>query len=501
MGVGIGRRKLLAGISTKTPTPVENHLQQPRPLTRQQIADWQPYPPPAAGLAPLAQARRRMAEAGQWQPWQALGRRMSIGCVALEVTQRCNLDCTYCYLSESSEALQDIPLEEVLRRIDMIHAHYGERTDVQVTGGDPTLRKRSELVQIVRAIRARNMQPSLLTNGIKASRDLLEELCAAGLEDVAFHVDLTQQREGLRSEAALNAVREEYIERVRGLPLSVFFNTTVCADNFDEIPALARFFAKHSDVVRLAAFQIGADTGRGTERGAVPGQAALTPAAVQAQIEAGLGTRLEFDAARAGHAQCNRYAFGLVVNGRVYDFLNDRALVHDLLAQTAHLSFDRRDRRRMVRTAAGFLIRHPRRLLRFIAHAGKTAWQARADLFAARGKVGKLSFHIHHFQDAQALDESRCAACSFMVMTPEGPLSMCVHNAKRDDYLLLPTQLTRQQAVLFWHPATGAVQSRKPGKIEVELTRKNARGRAKAALAPASPNQPLPAEAGALVLE
>ncbi len=26
---------------------------------------------------------------------------MNIGCVALEVTQRCNLDCTYRYLSES----------------------------------------------------------------------------------------------------------------------------------------------------------------------------------------------------------------------------------------------------------------------------------------------------------------------------------------------------------------------------------------------------------------
>ena len=31
---------------------------------------------------------------------QVLGKRSTIGCVALEVTQRCNLDCTLCYLSD-----------------------------------------------------------------------------------------------------------------------------------------------------------------------------------------------------------------------------------------------------------------------------------------------------------------------------------------------------------------------------------------------------------------
>ena len=34
-------------------------------------------------------------------PNQVLGRRSTVGCVALEITQRCNLDCTLCYLSEA----------------------------------------------------------------------------------------------------------------------------------------------------------------------------------------------------------------------------------------------------------------------------------------------------------------------------------------------------------------------------------------------------------------
>ena len=64
------------------------------PMTREEIEAWQPYPLPDDGLTALERARHRMEQAGQWAPWQVVGRRMAIGCVALEITQRCNLDCT-----------------------------------------------------------------------------------------------------------------------------------------------------------------------------------------------------------------------------------------------------------------------------------------------------------------------------------------------------------------------------------------------------------------------
>ena len=107
------------------------------------------------------------------------GRRWPIGCVALEVTQRCNLDCTACYLSEHSEAVKDIPLEELFRRIDLIFDHYGPHTNVQVTGGEPTLRNREELVAIVRKVSRKGMRPALVTNGIRAKRE-----CPTGCEGV-----------------------------------------------------------------------------------------------------------------------------------------------------------------------------------------------------------------------------------------------------------------------------------------------------------------------------
>ncbi|MGH8761167.1 MAG: radical SAM protein, partial [Burkholderiales bacterium] len=343
-------------------------------MTPEDIRAWQPYPLVNDGQTPMQRARVRLEKANQWTPWQMMGRRFPIGCVALEITQRCNLDCTYCYLSESSEALKDIPLEEVYRRIDLIHAHYGDRTDVQVTGGEPTLRKRDELIAIVRYIRQKNMRSSLFTNGIKATRDLLEELCEAGLEDVAFHVDMTQGRKGYRNEVELNDIRQNYIERARGLPLSVFFNTTVCPGNFHEVPDLVKFFVRHCDVVRLAAFQTGADSGRGTERERV----AVTPDTVQQAIERGTGVPLRSDVAASGHRDCNRYLFALVIAGRVYDGFANAALVQKVLLESGVIGFARANRPRLFAQLIGFLALRPRLLVSLIAEVGRLlrrAWR------------------------------------------------------------------------------------------------------------------------------
>ncbi len=293
-------------------------------LTAEEIESWRPDPWVAAEPASFDQARERMRAVGQWGPTQAMGRRWPVGCVALEITQRCNLDCSICYLSENAEAVRDIPLAELFRRIDAIADLYGPHTDVQVTGGDPTLRKRSELIEIVARIRARGLRASLFTNGIRAKRDLLEDLAEGGLVDVAFHVDLTQARKGYAAERDLNAVRCDYIERARGLPLSVIFNTTLFHGNLDEVPTLTRFFARHSDVVRLASFQLQANSGRGTERRRDP---RITMDAVAELIEAGVGTKLTFDAPRAGHARCNRYAMASVANGRVHDLFDDKPFI------------------------------------------------------------------------------------------------------------------------------------------------------------------------------
>ncbi len=457
-------------------------------LTPREIAEWQPSPF-RESVNPLMEARERMQRTGQWAPWQALGRRMPIGCVALEITQRCNLDCTYCYLSESSEALRDIPIEEVFRRIDLIVSHYGQGTDVQVTGGEPTLRNRDELIAIVERLVARGLRPSLFTNGIKVTRDLLEALSHVGLVDVAFHVDLTQERAGFDSEQSLNTLRLQYMDLARGLPLAVMFNTTLCQRNIADLPMLATFFAGRHAQVRLASFQIGADTGRGVDR---PDEA-IDIARVTGGIRSGIGGALTFDALSAGHRECNRYAFGVVANGKVLDLCTDHDFVTRIYAAIASVQFDRRSKLGSALAFAKAVLSTPGLRIGAVTRAIAFAWQHRDDLIASRGKIGKISYFIHSFMDASALDSERCDACSFMVMTPEGPISMCVHNAKRDDYLLQPARVEAAQVIRFWNPATGVVTADFPGKAVIALSRKNARGRARSRVGMASTVATMPA--------
>ena len=382
-----------------------------------------------------AELRERLARNGLWQPQQMGGRRWRIGCVSLEVTQRCNLDCTLCYLSEHAEAVPDLPMAEIFRRIDMIHAHYGDGTDVQISGGEPTLRDRRELAAIVRRITSLGMRSSLFTNGIRASRALLAELAEAGLTDVAFHVDSTQRRKGYASEADLNALRDEYLDRVRGLPLAVFFNTTVHDGNLHELPMLAAYFVSRADRVRMASLQLQADTGRGVfgARGS-----AVTVEGVIARVHKGIGAPLSFDAFLLGHPDCNRYSAALVVGGRVHDALADAAFVTEFMRRTAEARIDRATPFAGALSLLRATLGAPGLALRGAAWLARLLWHAKWDLLRARGKVHKLSFFLHNFMDARGLDPARVESCVFMAATEHGPMSMCAYNARREELLPAP---------------------------------------------------------------
>ena len=429
--------------------------------------------PPYATLspeqaAPHLQAARlqRMAASmqrtGQWGDGQAAGRRWTMGCVSLEITQRCNLDCTLCYLSDSAEAVRDIPLSELYRRIDDIATRYGPNTDVQISGGDPTLRDKDELSQIVRYVRARGLRASLFTNGILLNRAWLSRLADDGLNDVAFHVDMTQERKGYASEADMNRLRLAYIGMARGLPLSVIFNTTVFAGNMHEMPMLADFFIRHNDVVRFASFQLGADTGRGI----VPGRElvgdlhkaqaseamAVNQTTVRTAIAHGAGIALNFDALDGGHRSCNRYAMLFTIGQQRFDALQDGAFVARVMRDTADIALPRDQGLRSAWAMACALLRKRHLASGFIRHTARMLWQARSQWVSA-GRivppVRKISFFIHNFMDACDLDAERIDACVFMAATAEGPMSMCAYNAERERILLKPIVLSDGQT---WQP-------------------------------------------------
>ena len=418
-------------------------------LSVDDIKDWDVAKRPSDGDDLRAPLREAISKHQLDNPFQVAGNHFAIGCVALEITQRCNLDCTACYLSDYSEAVHDLPLDEVFRRIDLIAAHYGANTNVQVTGGDPTLRKRDELVAIIRHLASKKLRPALFTNGIKATRDLLNELKDAGLKDVAFHVDLTQERKGFDSEIALNEIREEYMERARGLGLQVIFNTTLYQGNLAEVPALVDYFCERADDIHLASFQMIADTGRGVER---ERGGAITQDVVMDAIRKGAGVDMTFNFPQIGHLECNRYSKVLVAGSqRASAFTeSDRAFYAQLMPFAAKLFLDRHQPVRSLLSFAKHMVRGNLSLLgSMVVYGAKKTWALRRGLKQAGGKPHMITFYIHNFMHAKQLSKERCEACVFMTMTRDGPVSMCVHNAKRDSYILQDVATKDGEQ---WHP-------------------------------------------------
>ncbi len=399
-------------------------------------------------LKALSKTRQRMGKF--FKENQILGRKGAIGCVSLEISQRCNLDCSLCYLSESSNYVDDIPFQEIKNRLDNIRNHFGVGTNVQISGGDPTLRERVELVAIVKYAREIGLLPALFTNGIKCSKNLLVELAHNGLSDVAFHVDLTQERKGYKTERDLNAIRLEYIERASGLPLMVVFNTTVFEGNFHEIKDLAKFFAQNADTVDFASFQLQADTGRGIlkDRPNI-----ISTETIREKINQGVNSKLSWDSILVGHPKCHSYVPTFAINEKCFEIIDDAQLFGEFLEDFSHVTHDRRESFlkigwRYLKAAS----QKPSWYIKGLKYFLPKLWHVKGDLIKAKGKINKISFFVQNFMDKNNLDMERIEACSFMVMTHEGPVSMCLHNSKRDDYILKPFLVESENGPQLYQP-------------------------------------------------
>ena len=410
--------------------------------------------------------REALQKHGQMHPGQTAGRLLPMACVSLEITQRCNLDCSLCYLSDRAEAAKDVPLSILFERIEMVHSHYGAGTSIQISGGDPTLRSVDDLEAICRHIRALGMRSCLMTNGIKATRKMLSRLAKAGLDDLALHVDLTQERKGYATETALHAVRSDYIERAKGLGLRILFNTTVFDGNIHELPALARFFRQNADKIDFISFQMQADTGRGVLRDRAN---VITQASVMAALRKGMGIPLDFDAAAVGHGDCNRYTSMLSAGDEALCPLTNKPLVTDAISALDRINARDKGNLDFLSLFARLALRNPLLAGRMVAEAARWLWRLRRGLIQGRGRMHRMGILVHNFMDATKLDHARCESCVFMVMTADGPLSMCVHNAERDTHIFAPTPIKTADGPRWWNAETG-ITPEKPANTTLPLS-------------------------------
>ena len=396
--------------------------------------------------AVLAAAWQRVPESFRG-PTQFMGRQYA-GCGAtIGAMPKCDFSCTGCYLNADANRAGPAPLSEIKEQLRQIRAWLGPCGNVQLTDGEVSLRKESELIEIISYARTIGLVPMLMSHGETFRRrpGLLERLMQrGGLTEVSIHIDTTQRgrRDGYaaaQTEAELDRLRAEFARLIRtaraqtGLKLEAASTVTVTQHNLEGVPGIIRWFLGNSDAFKMVSFQPLADVGR-TDR-SLKGVAAdelwlrIAEGAGDPMIRRGEGS--------LGHPACSRFVQGLAVRRRdatafIPLYRQDRAdemrTLNELLERVGGVSFRLDDRARAWRRAGRIALRHGgfivRRLLPHFVRLVGRAGSLNANYFCIVS---------HHFMSAGEMNtaqgQERLAACAFQVPINGRLESMCAVNA------------------------------------------------------------------------
>lgn len=112
-------------------------------------------------------------------------------CLAIiEVTDRCDMGCTYCFANSSLDKSVDPSLETIKHMFKTVIKCQNEPTCVQISGGEPTLR--NDLPDIIRMGKEIGINHiELNTNGRRLStdNDFFEKIVSAGVDAIYLSFD------------------------------------------------------------------------------------------------------------------------------------------------------------------------------------------------------------------------------------------------------------------------------------------------------------------------
>lgn len=182
-------------------------------------------------------------------------------CVILDITNRCNLRCPYCFADGGTG--EDMPFEEVCDALDDIYAKG--RRFLHISGGEPTVHP--DILKILSYAKEKGFAYiQLNTNGIRIAQDsgFAKALAQAGTSCVFLQFDgMTDEvYQKVRGQALLDQ-KMQAIRYCDEAQLGVVLVPTVIAGiNDDQIGPILQFAYAHMPAVRGVHYQPVTYTGR-----------------------------------------------------------------------------------------------------------------------------------------------------------------------------------------------------------------------------------------------
>lgn len=354
-------------------------------------------------------------------------------CTALlEVTQRCDLGCAFCFARSGSDAAPDPGLEIVegwYRRL----LDAGGPYNVQLSGGEPCLRDDlPEIVTLGRSLGFHFIQVN--TNGLRFARDpdYVRRLRDAGLASVFLQFDGTENcmyetLRGRRLLAQKCAAIECCAEQGLGV---VLVPTLVPGVNTDNVGDIVLFALEQLPTVRGVHFQPVSYFGRYPHSPAHDDRVTIPEVirAIEVQTDA-LVSREAFKPSGCENATCSFHGnFVLMPDGSLQSWTHHKA-------QSGCCCQPERAEEGAARTRE-FTARYWSHPERCCVPANGDDSQAREgpslggwDILLARARTHAFTISGMAFQDACTLDLERLRDCCIHTVSPEGRIiPFCAYN-------------------------------------------------------------------------
>jgi uncharacterized radical SAM superfamily Fe-S cluster-containing enzyme len=361
--------------------------------------------------------------------------------VLLEVTDRCNLNCTICFADSGRDKTQDPSLEKISLLLERAMAAVGP-SNLQLSGGEPTLRDDlPQIVEIAQQIGYTFIQVN--TNGIRfaSDKDYGKQLRDSGLSSTFLQFDGVDDEiyHSLRGRALLT----EKLQAIRhcgeaGLGV-VLVPTLVRGVNTRSVGAIVRQALKLAPTVRGIHFQPVSFFGRFPKQTSDEGRFTLPELmrCLEEQTE-GLIKVSDFSPPGCEHAHCSFHAtYTLTAEGGLRHMgteNSDSCCSADFGSGGVKKTVKTVSRRWTLPSATASSIHLP--LSKEPSCCGGkstdvTRVEGPLDLDTFLQEVAGRSFTISAmaFQDAENLDLKRLRGCCISVISPEGKLvPFCAYN-------------------------------------------------------------------------
>ena len=343
--------------------------------------------------------------------------------VLLEITQRCNLGCNFCFADAGASPMDDPSLEVIKGWYEKL-LKGGGPFNIQLSGGEPTLRDDlPEIIALGKSLGFNFIQVN--TNGLRFAEDssFVERCKAAGLSSIFLQFDGT-------TDEIYRALRGKPIFRQKELAIEncarnnigvVLVPTLVPGVNVENIGAIIQYGLSHLPAVRGVHFQPVSYFGRYPEQPADSARITI-PEVIQelARQSNGQIRPDSFKPPGCENALCSFHGnFVLMPGGELRPWTK-----HESCCGTPEKAEVGAAKARNF-VAKYWSAPEVKTTVKGIGGTDFSIW----DSFLERTKTHSFSISGMAFQDAWNLDLDRLRDCCIHVMSPEEKLiPFCAYN-------------------------------------------------------------------------